>query len=57
MRSRTVGALLFPHRREVDGPTAAIMVGTAIINAVSEELLWRGLFIREFDRRPRLAMV
>jgi membrane protease YdiL (CAAX protease family) len=31
------------------------MVGTAVINAIGEELLWRGLFMRELADRPRLA--
>lgn len=52
-----VGTQLIPHRRQVDMPSAAVMVGTAIINAVGEELLWRGVFMRELDRRPSVAMV
>lgn len=52
-----VGTQLIPRRGEVDVPTAAIMVGTAIINAVGEELLWRGVFMRELDGQPRLTML
>lgn len=51
-----VGTQLIPHRREVDVPTAAVMVGTAIVNAVGEELLWRGLVVENLGRRPRLAL-
>lgn len=50
-----VGTQLIPHRREIDVPTAVTMAGTALINAVGEELLWRGLFMRELDRRPLLS--
>lgn len=45
---------LVPHRREVDVPIAATMVGTAVVNAVGEELLWRGVFGLERGRRPVL---
>src|SRR3712207_5193121 len=41
---------LWPQRRRVDRGVAAVMVGTAIVNAVGEELLWRGLFLEEFPR-------
>jgi hypothetical protein len=47
---------LVPHRREIDASTAATMVGSAVINAVGEELLWRGVFVVERERRPSLAM-
>ncbi|MBI3217306.1 MAG: CPBP family intramembrane metalloprotease [Mycobacterium sp.] len=50
------GTQLIPQRRDVDIPTAAAMASTAIVNAVGEELLWRAVFLREFDSRPRLAM-
>ncbi|HEX7427266.1 MAG TPA: CPBP family intramembrane glutamic endopeptidase [Mycobacterium sp.] len=30
-------------------------MGTAVINAIGEELLWRGLFMRELADRPRAA--
>lgn len=50
-----VGTQLIPHRREIDIPTAATMVGTALINAVGEELLWRGVFMRELHHRPLLS--
>jgi membrane protease YdiL (CAAX protease family) len=50
-----IGTQLIPYRRQLDPPTAVTMVGTAIINAIGEELLWRGLFMRELADRPRLA--
>lgn len=50
-----VGTQLIPHRREVDALTAAIMGGAAIVNAIGEELLWRGVFMRGLPRRPWLA--
>jgi hypothetical protein len=43
-----VGAELLPHRRLVDRRVAAVMMGTAVINAVGEELLWRGTFLDQF---------
>jgi len=43
-----IGTELLPHRRLVDRPTAAVMVGTAVVNAVGEELLWRGTFLDRF---------
>ncbi len=52
-----VGAVvtqLIPLRKAVDGPTAAVMAGTAIINAVGEELLWRAVFMREGHGRPSM---
>ena len=33
------------------------MVASALVNAVAEELLWRGLFIQELAAYRRLAMV
>lgn len=46
-----VGAVateLLPRRRLVDRQVAAVMVLTAAVNAVGEELLWHALFIEEF---------
>ncbi|MGY1701877.1 CPBP family intramembrane glutamic endopeptidase [Geodermatophilus sp. SYSU D00766] len=43
-----VGAELMPHRRLVDRRVAAVMIGTATVNAVGEELLWRGTFLDQF---------
>jgi hypothetical protein len=46
-----VGAVttqLLPHRREVTPAVAAVMVGAATVNAVGEELLWRGVFLTLF---------
>jgi hypothetical protein len=45
-----VGAELLPHRRLVDRQVAAVMIGTATVNAVGEELLWRGTFLDQFPR-------
>jgi hypothetical protein len=39
---------LVPNRRLVDRQVAAVMVGTAVVNAVGEELLWRGTFLAQF---------
>ena len=38
---------LLPMRRQVDPGVAAVMVGTAVVNAVGEELLWRGVYLEE----------
>src|SRR5215203_6846211 len=38
-----IGAELLPHRRLVDRQVAGVMAGTAAVNAVGEELLWRGV--------------
>jgi len=43
-----VGTALLPHRRQVDRRVAAVLLGTAAINAVGEELLWRGTFLDQF---------
>lgn len=43
-----VGTALIPHRHEIDRRVAAVMVGTAAVNAVGEELLWRGAFLDQF---------
>jgi hypothetical protein len=40
---------LVPRRRLVDPQVAATMLSTAVVNAVSEELLWRGVFVEHFD--------
>jgi membrane protease YdiL (CAAX protease family) len=48
---------LIPHRREVDMPTALTMVSTGLINAVGEELLWRGVFMHEVRHRAWLSQV
>jgi hypothetical protein len=42
------GSALWPHRHQLDRPVAAVMVGTAAVNAVGEELLWRGTFLDQF---------
>jgi membrane protease YdiL (CAAX protease family) len=43
-----VGAELLPHRWLVDRQVAGVMAGTAAVNAVGEELLWRGVFPAQF---------
>lgn len=43
----TVSELL-PRRKLIDPEVAAVMIATGAVNAVGEELLWRGLFIEEF---------
>lgn len=42
------GTQLVPNRRAVRGPVAAVMICTGAVNAVAEELLWRGVFLHEF---------
>jgi len=39
---------LLPNRRGIDKEVAAVMVGSAAINAVGEEVLWRGLYLDAF---------
>lgn len=39
---------LLPRRRDVDVGVAAVMAGSAVVNAVGEEVLWRALFLEEF---------
>lgn len=43
-----VATELLPHRRLVDLPVGGVMVTTAVVNAVAEELLWRGTFLAQF---------
>lgn len=42
-----VATQLWPYRRELDPAVASVMVGTAVVNAVGEEVLWRGVFLEE----------
>jgi Type II CAAX prenyl endopeptidase Rce1-like len=42
------GAALWPHRHQVTSRVAAVMLGTAAVNAVGEELLWRGPYLDQF---------
>jgi len=47
-----VGAIvteLVPARRLISPSVALVMVTTAAVNAASEELLWRGMFLEERD--------
>lgn len=46
------GTALLPHRAEINFPVAAVMVGSAAVNAVGEELLWRGTFLERFPDDP-----
>lgn len=39
---------LWPHRRKIDPAVAVVMIVSAALNAVGEELLWRGVFLEEF---------
>jgi hypothetical protein len=39
---------LWPNRRRIDPSVAMVMLGTAAVNAVGEELLWRGVFVELF---------
>jgi hypothetical protein len=43
-----VATELLPNRRDIDGKVAAVMLGTAAVNAAGEELLWRGITSRRF---------
>ncbi len=43
-----VGTELLPHRRQLDPGVATMMVATATVNAVGEELLWRAVFMTLF---------
>ena len=43
-----VGTQLIPNRRAVTRSVAAMMIGAGALNAVAEELLWRGVFLHEF---------
>lgn len=39
---------LAPNRRAIDAMLAVAMVGTAVVNATGEELLWRGTYMDAF---------
>lgn len=43
-----VGTQLLPGRRQMNAAVAAVMAGTGVLNAVAEELLWRGIFVHQF---------
>jgi membrane protease YdiL (CAAX protease family) len=47
-----IGTALLPNRAAIDAPVAAVMVGTAALNATGEELLWRGVFLDQFAGDP-----
>ncbi len=47
-----VATQLIPRRGDIYPATAAAMVGTGIVNAVGEELLWRATFMNEEGRHP-----
>jgi membrane protease YdiL (CAAX protease family) len=50
-----VATELWPRRRDVDLPVAAVAVGSAVVNAVGEELLWRALPQAVLPGRPLLG--
>lgn len=52
-----VATQLVPRRGDIDMPTAVVMLGTALINAAGEELLWRGVFMETLGARARLAQI
>jgi CAAX prenyl protease-like protein len=39
---------LLPQRHAITPRLAAVMLGSAVVNAVGEELLWRGVFVATF---------
>ena len=41
-----------PRRQLVDRRVLAMMIGSAAVNAVGEELLWRGMFVETFPDDP-----
>jgi len=43
-----IGTELLPHRQLIDRHVAAVMICIATVNAVGEELLWRGIFLAQF---------
>jgi hypothetical protein len=47
-----VATELLPRRRLVDAKVLAVMVGSAMLNATAEELLWRGMFLEVFPDDP-----
>jgi Type II CAAX prenyl endopeptidase Rce1-like len=42
-----IGTELWPYRRSIDRDVAVVMIASAAVNAVGEELLWRGMFLEE----------
>ena len=45
-------AELAPNRQAIDRKVAAAMVGTAVVNATGEELLWPGAYLDAFPDDP-----
>jgi len=43
---------LVPNRPAIDPKVAAVMIGTAVVNATGEELLWRGAYLDAFPDEP-----
>ena len=43
-----VATELWPNRHRIEPSVAAVMIGSAAVNAIGEELLWRGVFSEEF---------
>ena len=52
-----IGTQLAPRIRDIDAATGTAMVASALVNAVGEELLWRGVFMEELADQRRLAML
>ena len=50
-----VATAFWPNRQRVDLPVASVMIGTAVVNAVGEELLWRGLPLAVHGDEPLLG--
>jgi Type II CAAX prenyl endopeptidase Rce1-like len=46
------GTELAPELRHTDPAVMATAAGVAVVNAVGEELLWRGLFVAAFPEDP-----
>ena len=44
-----VAKALLPNRRRMTPAVTAVMACTAAVNAVGEELQWRGVFLQEYD--------
>jgi membrane protease YdiL (CAAX protease family) len=52
-----IGTALVPRRSRVDASVGAVMIGSAVVNAIGEELLWRGMFLEEFGDSVALGAV
>jgi hypothetical protein len=52
-----IATALLPNQRGVDRRVAAIMAGSAVVNAVGEEVLWRGAYLDAFPEDVWLGAV